>query len=43
MTANGTVLNAGDAMRITEDTGLHIEGGKDAEVLVFDLPGKDKH
>ena len=43
VTANGTVLNAGDAMQITEDTGLHIEGGKDAEVLVFDLPGEDKH
>jgi len=43
LTANGTVLNAGDAMRITRDTGLHIESGKDAEVLVFDLPGEDNH
>ncbi|MDP9090916.1 MAG: pirin family protein [Pseudomonadota bacterium] len=42
VTANGTVLNAGDAMRITRDTGLHIEGGKHAEVLVFDLPGAHK-
>jgi redox-sensitive bicupin YhaK (pirin superfamily) len=41
--ANGTALSAGDAMRITRDIGLHIEGGKDAEVLVFDLPGDDKH
>ncbi|HEY0746639.1 MAG TPA: pirin family protein [Steroidobacteraceae bacterium] len=41
--ANGTALSAGDAMRITRDIGLHIEGGKDAEVLVFDLPGEDKH
>jgi redox-sensitive bicupin YhaK (pirin superfamily) len=43
LTANGTALNAGDAMRITRDTGLHIESGKDAEVLVFDLPGEDNH
>jgi redox-sensitive bicupin YhaK (pirin superfamily) len=41
--ANGTALSAGDAMRITRDIGLHIEAGKDAEVLVFDLPGEDKH
>lgn len=42
VTGNGTVLDAGDAMRITRDVGLHIEGGKDAEVLVFDLAGEDK-
>ncbi|MEA3140903.1 MAG: quercetin 2,3-dioxygenase [Gammaproteobacteria bacterium] len=41
LTANGTALNAGDAMRITRDATLRIEGGKDAEVLVFDLPGED--
>ena len=38
--ANGVALEAGDALRITAATGLHIEGGRDAEVLVFDLPGE---
>ncbi len=43
LTANGHVLNAGDAMRITQETALHIDSGKDAEVLVFDLPGEERH
>ena len=43
LTVNGHALNAGDAMRITRDTELHIESGKDAEVLVFDLPGEERH
>ncbi len=38
--ANGVALEAGDALRITAATGLHLEGGRDAEVLVFDLPGE---
>jgi len=37
--ANGVALQAGDALRITDAVGLHLEGGRDAEVLVFDLPG----
>ena len=37
--ANGVVLDAGDALRITDVQRLHIESGRDAEVLVFDLPG----
>ncbi len=38
--ANGITLGAGDALQITCDTELHLEHGKDAEVLVFDLPGE---
>jgi redox-sensitive bicupin YhaK (pirin superfamily) len=37
--ANGVALSAGDALQITGDLKLHLEQGKDAEVLVFDLPG----
>jgi redox-sensitive bicupin YhaK (pirin superfamily) len=37
--ANGVALEAGDALRITGGTQLHVDGGRDAEVLVFDLPG----
>jgi redox-sensitive bicupin YhaK (pirin superfamily) len=36
--ANGVALDAGDALRITDGTHLHIESGRDGEVLVFDLP-----
>jgi quercetin 2,3-dioxygenase len=38
--ANGIALGAGDALQITSGTELHLEGGKAAEVLVFDLPGE---
>jgi redox-sensitive bicupin YhaK (pirin superfamily) len=38
--ANGVALGAGDALQITGGTELHLEHGKDAEVLVFDLPGE---
>jgi quercetin 2,3-dioxygenase len=38
--ASGVVLSAGDALQITRDTELHLQGGKQAEVLVFDLPGE---
>jgi quercetin 2,3-dioxygenase len=37
--ANGVALGAGDALQISRGTELHLERGKDAEVLVFDLPG----
>ena len=40
LTANGVALAAGDALKITRDTGLRLEGGDNAEVLVFDLPGE---
>ncbi len=38
VTANGTTLQAGDAMQIASDPTLELEKGQDAEVLVFDLP-----
>jgi quercetin 2,3-dioxygenase len=37
--ANGVALDAGDALKITDTTTLTLDGGRDAEVLVFDLPG----
>jgi quercetin 2,3-dioxygenase len=37
--ANEIELGAGDALRITDSTGLRIDQGREAEVLVFDLPG----
>ena len=41
LTANGTALEAGDALRITGAEPLTLKDGRDAEVLVFDLPGDD--
>ena len=38
ITVNGAVLQAGDALRITDSDALVLEEGRDAEVLVFDLP-----
>jgi quercetin 2,3-dioxygenase len=40
---NGEVLSAGDALRATGLTTLTIKEGKDAELLVFDLPGESTH
>src|SRR3979490_1874869 len=40
LTANGTALQAGDALRITNGARLRLGDGRDAEVLVFDLPGE---
>jgi hypothetical protein len=37
--ANGVALEAGDALQLAETPALTLEGGRDAEVLVFDLPG----
>ena len=34
---NDRTLNAGDALTLTHETTLVLEGGQDAEVLVFDL------
>jgi redox-sensitive bicupin YhaK (pirin superfamily) len=36
---NGTVLAAGDALKISDGAPLHLRDAHDAEVLVFDLPG----
>ena len=35
---NGIALGAGDALKITDTPAVRIEGGRKAEVLVFDLP-----
>jgi quercetin 2,3-dioxygenase len=40
LTANGTVLDAGDALRISDGSRLTLSQAHDAEVLVFDLPGE---
>jgi redox-sensitive bicupin YhaK (pirin superfamily) len=37
--ANGTALQAGDALKLGDVEALRLERGGDAEVLVFDLPG----
>ena len=34
---NDRQLHAGDALRLDQETRLTLEGGEDAEVLVFDL------
>jgi quercetin 2,3-dioxygenase len=39
--ANGTALEAGDALRITDGAALRLSDAQDAEVLVFDLPGEN--
>jgi redox-sensitive bicupin YhaK (pirin superfamily) len=39
LTANGSALDAGDALKITDGTPLALSNARDAEVLVFDLPG----
>jgi redox-sensitive bicupin YhaK (pirin superfamily) len=38
LTVNGTRLSGGDALKLSDTTQLSIRDGKDAEVLVFDLP-----
>ncbi|HEV7357989.1 MAG TPA: pirin family protein [Steroidobacteraceae bacterium] len=42
ISANDVALSAGDALRITGESGLRLQGGRDAEVLVFDLPGAQR-
>jgi redox-sensitive bicupin YhaK (pirin superfamily) len=37
--ANGIALAAGDALKVTDATRVHLQNGGEAEVLVFDLPG----
>jgi quercetin 2,3-dioxygenase len=39
ITANGTKLEAGDALKLTDTAELMLQEGSGAEVLVFDLPG----
>ena len=35
---NGETLDAGDALMLAQENSVHIEQGKDAEILLFDLP-----
>lgn len=37
LTANGQVLNAGDALMVSDEARVVLTDGKDAEVLLFDL------
>jgi redox-sensitive bicupin YhaK (pirin superfamily) len=37
--ANGVSLEVGDALKLAQTSALSLEEGRDAEVLVFDLPG----
>jgi hypothetical protein len=41
ISANGEALAAGDALKLQDVERLGLGGGTDAEVLVFDLPGRD--
>lgn len=38
---NGVVLSEGDGARVRDERALTFDGGKDAEVLVFDLRGRE--
>lgn len=39
LTVNRVALEAGDALKLVDLTTLKLQGGRAAEVLVFDLPG----
>jgi redox-sensitive bicupin YhaK (pirin superfamily) len=39
LSANGSTLSAGDAVQMTDASELILADGRQAEVLVFDLPG----
>jgi quercetin 2,3-dioxygenase len=38
ITVNGVALQAGDALKLTDNSQLTLRHGRDAEVLLFDLP-----
>jgi hypothetical protein len=40
VTVNGVALEAGDALKLSETPPLQLQNGRDAEVLVFDLPSE---
>ena len=42
LAVNGTPLSAGDALKLTDAGEVKLTAGKDAEVLVFDLPGETR-
>jgi redox-sensitive bicupin YhaK (pirin superfamily) len=39
ITADGTALSGGDALKLTDSAALQLRDAREAEVLVFDLPG----
>jgi redox-sensitive bicupin YhaK (pirin superfamily) len=39
LVVNGNALEAGDALQVTDAAKVTLQSGKDAEVIVFDLPG----
>jgi len=41
LSVNGIGLAAGDALKLSDTQHLSLQAGRDAEVLVFDLPGAD--
>ncbi|QSX78571.1 pirin family protein [Agrilutibacter solisilvae] len=43
VTVNGQALVAGDALRLQDETAITLDQGRDAEVLVFDLPPMPLH
>jgi quercetin 2,3-dioxygenase len=40
LTASGEALQAGNVLRISDGSKLTLSSARDAEVLVFDLPGE---
>lgn len=38
ITVNGEQLSGGDALKITQETSVTLQEGRDAEILLFDLP-----
>lgn len=42
LTANQTILNAGDALKVRNTNCVTLGEGRDAEVLVFDLPASER-
>ena len=38
ITVNGQALKTGDALKFTDETRIALQDGRDAEVLLFDLP-----
>jgi quercetin 2,3-dioxygenase len=38
LTVNGVALEAGDALKLVDEVNVVLEAGKDAEILLFDLP-----
>ena len=39
LAVNGTTLSGGDALKFVDTAQVELQGGVNAEVLVFDLPG----